>query len=593
MEIIKVKVDNTSNIGKNSKVVKLYRRTQKDLNRIYGEEVPEITLLDQWSYKPYRATAHYNESMLIGLIIGDTDKVDRFCKDATQEQLEKNWKVGYDNRRGAFDNYKTNQVLILSISQGAGNGLREDLYNLHYQLMDSLNYTYYDSEESSVDLVYDVGRAWAMWYLQIGLITQRLKDLGENGRKVLETYQADYTAFYFKADSDSYFDGISLEGEYMNLNSEEDAKYCECCSFKEYGERHDMVYCEDEGGYICDNCQDDYSYCRACDEYFNRDNLIWNERTEEDFCENCYEEPNAIRSYDYTPYLVFWDYSNKFRSVNDQLRSNKKYKVPFYGIELEVECRDSDKYSYAENITNYKGNEQFFYCKNDGSLNDGFEICFMPMTFNALKHLDLEESIFKYRGREALQSYATRTCGIHIHINREAFSDHHLFKFITFIHEYKGLAYLISQRKEVGELNQYSKFNNSFKDRAKKKMVDNIKNKRREYKEYKNKSQNHSTTRYGEKYVPVNLQHSNTIEVRIFKGNLVEESFRKNIEFIDSLYYFTRVTAMKDLTVRDYISFIEKDFKRYKNLNSFLGKNNKRIKRVLEFPLEVPEGLNY
>ena len=217
----------------------------------------------------------------------------------------------------------------------------------------------------------------------------------------------------------------------------------------------------------------------------------------------------------------------------------------------------------------------------------------MPMTFNAIKNLNLWDAMLKYRGRDSLQSYNTSTCGMHIHINREAFTDHHLFKFISFIHEYKSFIYLISQRKKVNELNHYSKFNNAFKDRAKKSMVDSIKNKKSDYTNNGHKYRTHSTTRFGDKYVPINLQHSNTVEVRVFKGNLMEESIRKNFEFVDSLYYFTKANPIYRLKLQEYLDFCSRDIKMYPNLNKFVDSNISKVKDILEFPLAVPQGLEY
>ena len=96
-----------------------------------------------------------------------------------------------------------------------------------------------------------------------------------------------------------------------------------------------------------------------------------------------------------------------------------------------------------------------------------------------------------------------------------------------------------------------------------------------------------------EKYVPVNLQHRDTIEVRIFKGNLIEPSFRKNVEFIDSLYYFTKYNPLYKLELSSFIEYAENERKTYPNLIKFLSHNSNRLKKILEFPLEVPEGLYF
>ena len=124
--------------------------------------------------------------------------------------------------------------------------------------------------------------------------------------------------------------------------------------------------------------------------------MRWVERSEEYYCDNCHpNDYSCIHSYDYTPYLTFYDYN---KNVMSRVENYRKYKLPFYGAELEVECKGGDKNQYAEEIMNYEGEEKYFYCKNDGSLHDGFEICFMPMTFNAIKSLNLWDAMLKHSG---------------------------------------------------------------------------------------------------------------------------------------------------------------------------------------------------
>ena len=81
--------------------------------------------------------------------------------------------------------------------------------------------------------------------------------------------------------------------------------------------------------------------------------------------------------------------------------------------------------------------------------------------------------------------------------------------------------------------------------------------------------------------------------MRIFKGNLKETSFRKNFEFIDSLYYYTKNNPVYKLRLKEFIQYCTSDKKRYPNLNEFLASNSDRLEKVLTFPLEVPEGLQF
>ena len=77
-----------------------------------------------------------------------------------------------------------------------------------------------------------------------------------------------------------------------------------------------------------------------------------------------------------------------------------------------------------------------------------------------------------------------------------------------------------------------------------------------------------------DRYKAVNLQNSRTLEVRIFKSNLTDGGFRKNLEFVESVFRFTETSgnvAFKDL--RNYLFYVEKNSKDYPNLSEFLQRD--------------------
>ena len=419
----------------------------------------------------------------------------------------------------------------------------------------------------------------------------------KNNAVPVATIDGDETIF-FRVIENGYYDGEHYDRFLISYEGAENRSRCDQCDHVDYCEDTDsIVYVERSDEAVCETCyQDYYRGCESCGDTYHEedDGIHWHESRSAWYCDHCWQDHGScIQSYDYTPHIYFYDYKGgKFINTTPA-----KTKLPFYGCELEVEVFGGDKESYAEEISHYSSYEEYCYCKNDGSLSNGFEVCFMPMTYQAVQKFNFEDAVLRFRGRSGLQSYNTDNCGIHIHINREAFTDHHLFKFISFIHEFKSLMYLISQRKAVSELNSYAKFNNAWKDRAKKEMTRVIKSKKATLQQGTNSERSqlklYSTTTYGDKYVPVNLRHRSTIEVRIFKGNLAEIGFRKNFEFVDALYYFTRDNPIYKLQAKRFIQYCTDEKKRYRNLNNFFATNNDRLEKVLQFPLAVPEGLAY
>ena len=525
-----------------------------------------------------------SDSYMVGLAICQTEEQYSYIK----EHPKQAWDYSYTNKYKILQDYRDGKLTKLSMPTSVQDS--EISFNK------IANYIKKQDDSISNFMIEDVVRAYSRWNTNPVNIASYLDN------EYLETYDDQATVFYSTNNENVWEGSTQLDADtILSLGYRNDASYCNDCELINIDEDTDfMRYVERADVTVCENCFDDmYSYCGGCDEAEHIDSMYFNDRADTYYCESCdshHDDNGAIQSYDYSPPITFYDYKNgSLVKVDDHTKTN----LPFYGAELEVESGEGSKYELAETISYYGGDsEKFCYCKNDGSLNDGFEVCFMPMTFYAIKNFNFHDAVLKYRGHGRILSYNTTTCGMHIHINREAFSDHHLFKFITFIHEFKSFIYLVSQRKKARELNSYARFNNGWKDRAKKHMVSSIKSKKVAIANNRNtmdksKVDLHSTVHYGEKYVPINLQHSDTIEVRVFKGNLREVSFRKNFEFVDSLYYFTRDNPIYKLRLKEFVNHCTNEKKKYPNLNMFLADNSPKLKEILRFPLTVPEGLDY
>ena len=125
------------------------------------------------------------------------------------------------------------------------------------------------------------------------------------------------------------------------------------------------------------------------------------------YCERCFDEfEDEIEEYGYKPTPIFYG-------------QGKRY----FGVELEVDegGKDNDNAATLKSIANV--HEENIYIKSDGSLEDGFEIVSHPMTLE----YHAEEMNWKELLREAVsmgyRSHQTSTCGLHVHVNRNAFGD--------------------------------------------------------------------------------------------------------------------------------------------------------------------------
>lgn len=92
-------------------------------------------------------------------------------------------------------------------------------------------------------------------------------------------------------------------------------------------------------------------------------------------------------------------------------------------LEIDEAGEDSDNARRLLAIAN-QGQPQL-YCKHDGSLNDGFELVTHPMSLSYHRTEMPWEALLREAVRMGYLSHQSGTCGLHIHVSREAFGDTH------------------------------------------------------------------------------------------------------------------------------------------------------------------------
>ncbi len=273
----------------------------------------------------------------------------------------------------------------------------------------------------------------------------------------------------------------------------------------------------------CEICFDNLiGYCNDCEETYRRSEL-----DRDGYCIECREPNSNIHEWDYQPRYKFYG------------------KGPLYfGIELEIEFHGQNP-----DILIAAADQPYFFLKHDGSICEGAEVVSHPASFKWINDnfQNTWEKVLKVRN-EGMRSFKTETCGIHIHMSKKAFSKFHLYKFLRFFRENVDFVTKISQRTE-GNLNQWSALdsNESICYQAKRGCTE-------------------------ERYVAVNLNPPKTVEIRIFRGNLLDTAFRKNLEFCKALFDFTAKSSCLSLTAVHFHKFVVKNKKQFPNLLIFLLK---------------------
>jgi len=324
-----------------------------------------------------------------------------------------------------------------------------------------------------------------------------------------------------------------------------EVKFDRCYDCRETYPSGELVRSHITNEVYCRNCFEEiFIFCYGCEcEVFSHD-AYYNEHDGNYYCENCYSECCEIDSvyhYDYRP-----DSFTYYRSKNES-KNNNQSKNLYYGIELEVENESNvDMADVVDNLP------EFVYAKQDGSLTYGFEIVSNPTTYQWLKENTAQWLRILDIRKKGFRSYNTNTCGIHIHLSKNYFSSLHLYKFLTVFYKPENAKFIlrISQRVK-SNFDRWATLCERPNDK-------NI------YYKAKNKTGNL------ERYSAINLQNPHTIEIRIFRGTLNPRSFWKNIEFLQAIIDFTKITSLNEIDEPHFLTFVYNRKQEYINLHNWL-----------------------
>ena len=312
---------------------------------------------------------------------------------------------------------------------------------------------------------------------------------------------------------------------------------CERCANEETvlcshcGER---IYRDDNAGDentpLCQSCYDrHYTNCERCGRIIHVDDAYYGDDYEDDpLCYECHthvRRSKIIEDYYYKPEPLF---------RGDGTR--------YFGVELEIDGAGEDDTSAREvmEIANGNGLENL-YCKHDGSLDDGFEMVTHPMM--------LEYHMKEMPWAKVLQkaiilgytSHQTSTCGLHVHINRDAFGDTEeeqdaVIARILYFFEKNWEELLKFSRRTSHQLERWAA-RYGYKDQPKELL-------------------NHAKKGYhGGRYTSVNLTNTDTIEFRIFRGTLKYNTLIATLQLLDRICDVALFMSDEELKAMSWTTF--------------------------------------
>lgn len=308
---------------------------------------------------------------------------------------------------------------------------------------------------------------------------------------------------------------------------EEETTLCDHC-----GER---IWRDDAQGNdnttLCTRCYDyEYTTCERCGALIRNSEAYYSDDNEDEpYCYECYENERhdrSIEDYCYKPEPIFY---------GDGAR--------YFGVELEIDgVGETD--NHAKRIL-AEGNhlEEHIYCKHDGSLDDGFEIVTHPMT------LDYHTNQMPWPGilHEAIAmgytSHQAKTCGLHIHVNRNTFGateqeqDAPIARVLYFFEKHWEELLKFSRRTEYQLKRWAARY--GYKDQPKE-ILD------------------HAKKGYGGgRYTCVNLTNYDTVEFRMFRGTLKLNTLIATLQLVNQICDVAISLSDEEMTALSWTSFVE------------------------------------
>lgn len=302
----------------------------------------------------------------------------------------------------------------------------------------------------------------------------------------------------------------------------------------------EIRYDSDEVG-ICESCQEKVAQCENCGRWSDELCVCAN------YCPPCHRE--------YCHSTLIHDYHASHYRHRRFLPDDKQ--DLYLGIELEMETEDDiDEVALA--LQPLSRDESIFLMEEDSSLCDGLEIVSEPATLSYHKTEFGWQKILATACDARATSHENGDCGLHIHFN-VSFFDHsdeaidlNSAKLLYFFERFWESLFKFSRRTE-SQLNSTAARYGSPRGTTPKEICDTAKSHGR--------------------YYAINLENANTVEIRIFRGTLVEETFFACLELVDflaryvkkhTIHYIQRVTwdkVVKAIKTKDYpnlISYLKK-----------------------------------
>ena len=228
-----------------------------------------------------------------------------------------------------------------------------------------------------------------------------------------------------------------------------------------------------------------------------------------EMCESClyseHDHPSArIHDYSYRPQPHFLGNGTRL----------------YMGVELEVDGGELSNWQ-LDKLWDWSDDERLFYLKEDGSLEDGFEVVTQPATLSYHRRQFPWRDVLQYLKDCGYRSHATTTCGLHVHVSKAG-----LGRSLSEIDQTIGKLVLLFWRHWT-EIVQFS--------RRRSRSLETWAKPNHERGPAVPILQKLDDCKYTyDRYMAINTQPRDTIEFRLFRGTLERGGLLAALEFVQT-----------------------------------------------------------
>ena len=332
----------------------------------------------------------------------------------------------------------------------------------------------------------------------------------------MDCYEEEF-AICDRCDSEVYAD---------DLYEVNDEWWCESCTNR-HAERcdacHELVPVDethtDRGNTVlCSSCYHHrYCTCNGCEYFYPIEDCY--EDSGFYYCEECWEDREGSDD-DEEGVIYAWNDGPPTRFFS----SNSGDAGYYYGVEIEVEREASPitRGEMAKQVIDV--GRGHVYCKEDGSLKCGFEVVSHAADYEYHLTMLPWKEILDCLREAGYRSHDPGTCGLHVHVSREAFgSDHEtqldrIHRLLYIVEKFWPYWLKLSRRTETTMQHWAARYlgeDEPLDSVPKEALLDRAV--------------------YGSKYHAVNLQKPKTVEIRMFRGTLKLSTLRATLQLVHYL----------------------------------------------------------